>query len=183
MGQSLKNEAQGDQFPRARSPRVKNSAFQGQPRSPPGANSGLERWLPSLTLPALTQLVPKLHFMGTSPKMTRNTTHNHGNLARVQIQSAYAGVLNGGKAWGGISSETCHFLFCLQQRKCSWREERERGRQGFTTNQSKLLRNHKEEFCWEKQLKTWSEEGRSIRYKITRRGQERGNGPASITYK
>lgn len=52
------------------------------------------------------------------------------------------------KGWGGICSETCHFLFCLQPRKCSWREEREKAGKGFVTNQSKFLMNHEEEFCW-----------------------------------
>lgn len=67
-------------------------------------------------------------------------THNHGNLARVQIQSAYTGALNRGKGWSGISSETCHFLCCLQQ---SALEERRGKREEKVSLLIKFLRNHR----------------------------------------
>lgn len=142
IGQSLRNVAHGDHFPTAQPPRVKNPAFQGlqgQPWAQPWPGQG---YTASSDSAGPISWGPVLKWHGNNNPWPRN-------LVRVQIQFAYAGISNGGKAWYGISSEMCHFLFCLQQRKGSWREKQEKVSSLFKAN---FLGTTKE-FCWKEQLK------------------------------
>jgi len=75
------------------------------------------------------------------------------NLASVQIQSAYTGISNGVKRGMGFLLKRVIF-FSVYSLFTAKKGLLKRGTgKGVIIIQSKLLRNHKEEFCWKQRLK------------------------------